>query len=69
MTEFTPPTAYSSGVNGFPSMKEIGKNEKLILVFEPTYKNLRVLCLKVSVTFNKVAGGLLALTDELKYLT
>jgi hypothetical protein len=50
-------------------MKEIGKNEKLILVFEPTYKNLRVLCLKVSVTFNKVAGGLLALTDELKYLT
>lgn len=54
-------------------MKEMGKKEKLILVLEPTYKNLRVFCLKVSVTFKMVAGGLddpaTCPTEELKYLT
>ena len=54
-------------------MKEMGKKEKLILVFEPTYKNLRVVFLKVSVTFKRVAGGVpdpaTCPTEALKYLT
>ena len=51
----------------------MGKKEKLILVFEPTYKNLRVVCLKVSVTLRRVSGGLpdpeTCPTEELKYVT